>query len=261
MTNSIFCHLSTLTGVLAYTVFALPTTHAEPDAQTPPKANLKQLALKKASHFTQHIGQSRSPNKKFTVAVGTRDGTKPKWEKVPYEQEDGSKKMSYSLDGDNIANYLIDTTTDRVVAVLHGQHFGTLNRYNHESASYAWSADSRWLAETQDWKWNTGTCTVHHLSPEGKSLGHLDLLLAATKLVDSWLQKHAPKLTADDRSGYAVSTTVKSIANDGKLTAKIFAEVPKDENSKYVQLSVTAIITKKEGKLSLKVTSIKPIKQ
>ncbi|MFK7910848.1 MAG: hypothetical protein AB8F34_09605 [Akkermansiaceae bacterium] len=232
---------------------------AEPNTTTSPKANLKALSQVAASDFTRHINQSTSPNKEWVVAVGTRDGKKPKWEKIPHEHENGNTITSYLLDGENIGNYLVNIKTNRVVAALDGGHFGTLNQYNHESASYTWSPNSQWLVEHQDWKWHTDTCSAHYLNPKGKWWqSRVNLLTHAESIVDTWLKKNAPQLSAEVRSSYVIRAEVKTITNDGTVTMKISAEIPKAEESEYVDLTVSGkIAAKADGNLTFSATSIK----
>lgn len=249
-----------LAGIAIY-VSAMTPSVAETDAKPSVKPNLDQLATKAASTFTKHIDQSTSPNKKLVVAVGSEDGTKPKWDKVRYDQVGGGSKYSYSLDDGKVGNYLVNIKANRVVGLLDGKHFGTFHRYNHESATYAWSADSQWLTETQTWKWSTGICSIHSLSPEGKLVSRFDFLPTARHVVSEWLKKNEPKLSAENRDGYVVTIQRINISNDGTVSAKVSAERPKDEESKYVVLAVTAKTeASKEGKLTLKVTAIKAVK-
>lgn len=264
MINAFYFKPIALAG-LFLSVSSMMQAIAETEVKPPKKPDLKLLTTKTASNFTKQIDRSTSPSKKLVVALGSPDGSKPKWEKLPHGKIKGVERYSFTLDDGTCGNYLIDISKDRVIAILDGAHFGTFHQYNHESAMYAWSANSQWLVETQSWKWNTGTCSIHRLSVEGKPIGKLDFMPIATHIVSDWLQKKYPKLSAEDRSGYEVTVQTLSISNDGTVTAKISAERPKDEESKYVVLSTTVkvevAVAAGTAKLTANVTTTTAVKQ
>jgi len=248
-------------GFLLLVSLAIPG-HAEPPAAPVKKPNLEHLAKLPASEFTKIVNSSRSPDKRLAIGVGSLDGSKPKWEQVPPEYDDGTSVLAYDEAADHAGNYLIDVGTNRVTAVLDAKHFGTRDHYNHESAKFVWSANSRWLVEVQSWKWCTAVCSVHRVSPEGRLLARLDFLPLAEKAALAQLRKQAPKLTEEQRRKYAVTIEDATISNDGKLTAKLRADAGKDENSEYVNLSVAVKLeATKDGTLSAQVIKAEPIKE
>jgi hypothetical protein len=212
-----------------------PST-AQPETKLENAARMERLRELPASQFTKVIVDSVSPNKRLAVAVGAKDGTQPAWQKLSHEGE-----SSFILDGpvDDAANYLIKVQDDRVVAILDGNYFGTFNNYNHASYVVIWSPDSRWLVEQQDWKWHSWPCTAHRINADGIPAGRIGLKPMAEKCVDEQLRKLSPKLSAEEREGYAIKMKVSEITNDGEFTAEISAEIPKSIEEKYVTLELS----------------------
>ena len=222
----------------------------EPGSKPAEVATLDQLARIPASRFTKVIENSTSPDKRLAVALGSKDGKKPDWEGESYEGRGGAVVHSYILE--DCRNYVIDLRADRVTGILDGTHFGTRIRHNHESHSTVWSPDSRWLVETQSWKWHTETCTVHRLDAGGGQVARLDFVKEAGEIVDAWLQEQFPKVTADQRGRYAVTISVERIGDDGRLIVGISAQIPKDTEAEYVNVFATAKVEQAEdGKLTL----------
>jgi hypothetical protein len=150
--------------------------------ERPKQASVAELEKIPASNFTKVIDHSASPNKRLAVAVGSKDGIKPDWQNSDHPGRTSVVEISFLLVGDDSsANYLINVLDDRVVGVLDGSHLGTLNSYNHNSHAASWSPDSHWLVETQQWKWATGTCTIHRLSADGLLVARVSLHKAANK--------------------------------------------------------------------------------
>jgi hypothetical protein len=232
--------------------------HAAPEAVPVKKANLEQLTKIPASEFVKIVDRSHSPDKRLAVGVGSLDGSKPKWEKVPEGEEDATSVL---VNVDDCGNYLIDVGANRVTGILDAKHFGTAHRYNHESAAFVWSADSRWLVEVQSWKWETAVCVAHRVSPEGKLLAHLDFKALAEGIVQEQLRKQSPKLSAEVRRQYVVTIEAPTLSNEGILTTKVLADIPKNLESKPVNLSVVVKLEEaKTGDLSAKVIKVDPVK-
>ena len=215
---------------------------------------LKKLA---ASNFTNTITCSISPNQKFAVAVGSKDGSKLNWEQTG---NDGSVADRSFSTGDlgQCANYLIDVKEDKILGLLAGNHFGTAASYNHESVQYAWSPDSRWLIAVQSWKWQTNHFVAYRLGENGTIEARLDLKPMAETTVANWLVKRYPKMPPKQKQRYMVTLSTAKIDDKGHVDASIYAEIPKDLESPVVRLSVTAKIEKApNGLLQSKVTTVK----
>ena len=183
----------------------------------------------KASEITKIIRGTTSPNGRWAVAVGMPDGSLPQWEVVDH-QDDRGRSFIINRDYD-VANYLVDLNSDRIVAVLDSCHWGTVDRYNHQNLQIAWSSDSRWMAEAHHWKWHTGTCTVHRIGEDGHSLRRKDLRPAARVAFTQWaslaLVEHPQWLP----SHYVMTLEVEKVINDGFVECELSAEVPKQEAS------------------------------
>lgn len=236
-------------------------SYAEPAKEPAKKTSLEQLEKIAASEFTKIIDQSQSPNKRLAVGVGSLDGSKPVWEEL-FREEDGNIRNFMLSDTDACGNYLIDVQANRVTGVLDGIHFGTGKNYNHESSVIVWSDDGRWLIEVQSWKWQTAICTVHQVSVEGRLLGRFDLKKEAERIVSKQLLKQFPKLSPEKQNRYAVTISDPGISNDGTLTIKILADIPKDLEAQYMNLVVVAKLEQtKDGNLSAKVSKIELVKE
>jgi hypothetical protein len=220
-----------------------------------PEVKLEKLVAIPASKFTKVIDAATSPDKRLAVALGSPDGSEPKWEEVANENG-----KSFMLEDDKCRNYLIDLKKDRVTGILDGSHFGTRSSYNHESASYAWSPDGHWLVEIQSWKWNTAVCSVHRVGVEGSLEGRFDFTKTADQVVVRRLLEMKVKVPDKENTGYATTLSDPQITNDGKLTANLSSEIPKDPDSEYVSVKVTATISRSEGgTMSAKVTKVTPV--
>lgn len=233
-----------------------PMFAAEDGATAEDGAALGLLKSIPASEFTKIIDNSTSPDKRFAVALGSKDGKKPEWAVERYEKDGGPNGISYFLEP--CRNYLVDLKADRVTGILDATHFTTREGMNHESAGFTWSPDSRWLVETQSWKWHTATCTVHRLDADGRMSARLDFLKSAAGILDTWLREHAPQLTAEQRGSYAFYASIDSISNDGTLAAGISGEIPKSDDGPLVDLSVAGkLAEEKDGVLSLQGLKVK----
>lgn len=242
-------------------IIAITATHghAQPEPKAPKEPRKERLGKRPADTFSKIIDHSTSPNKRLAVAVGSKDGSAPVWYKHSHRGRAGVPEVSFSMDGDgpnSAANYLLDIRHNRVVALLDGNYFGTRNQYNHVSYATFWSPDSRWFLELQQWRWATGTCTVHRMNSEGLPAERIDFIATARELVDQELRELLPKSTAEERKGYAVTITVSGITSDGTLTARISAVTPKVIGP-IVELSVIARIEEaNNGRLSTAVVKV-----
>lgn len=222
---------------------------------------LEKLKQIPADVFTRIIDRSTSPNEQLAVAFGSVDGSDPNWEGYAdgrgglFHDDAVLPEFSYSLE--NGRTYLLDMANNRITGILDSRRLGTRSTYNHESGRIAWSPDSRWLVESQSWKWYTKTCTVHRLSTEGALGARLDFEAAARKIVDEKLREISPKSTQEERNRYAVTVYASGISNEGILTAKIYAEIPKATESEYVDLSISVEVKERvDGKLFIGIPKV-----
>jgi hypothetical protein len=206
-----------------------------------------------ARSFTKLMDDTVSPDRRFAVAVGTADQSRPQWELM---ELDG--RPTYMIgESSNIANYLVSLSDFRVLTRLESNHSGTAGTYNHQVAVFQWSLDSRWLTEEHHWKWYTAQCAVHRIDANGMPQARLDLLpIARSVLLQQMLAKVRGSKPSDfDR--YALSMSVQKITTDGYITAKLTAQVPKvDEEGVYLETTMTAkLLEGRDGGLSLRVTT------
>ena len=237
------------------------SSHAAEKAASAKRADLAAVSKIAASGITKVVDGSASPDKRLAVGVGSVDGSKPEWEEL--EGDGGAHSFILKDDVGCGGTYLIDVQADRVTGILDGSHFGTRSEYNHESYDLSWSDDSRWLLEVQSWKWSTSVCVVHRLDARGALNARLDFKPVATGVVAAWLHTHYPKLSAKEIRSYAVTIQEDArISNDGSITVKIEAQIPKDEGDHpYVRLIAVAKVERpKNGALTAKVTSVEAIK-
>lgn len=81
-----------------------------------------------------------SPDGRYVLAWGDSDG-----DELKTLTEIPADKDTFSVDGDEMVNYLVDTATGHPVAVIPEFHYfaGSEGRQNHRGLSSAWSADSK----------------------------------------------------------------------------------------------------------------------
>lgn len=234
------------------TVFATAAIVLSAAAEEPAEPDLEKLAAIPASKFVKVIDGSTSPDKRFAAAVGSADGSVPEWDTTPIND-----KPTFTLDGANIANYLVDVKNDRVTGVLDANHFGTAGHYNHESATYNWSADGRWLLETQSWKWQTAICTLHRVGEEGALTAAFNFNKTLGEAVLEELGKKG--VSKEDLESFTTRVYEPKITGNGGLFAKVVGEKPKDPDAPFVTLAVTATVKEADdGSLTVEVTKVAP---
>ena len=227
---------------------------AEPEPDAEAAVDLAKLSKIPASGFTKLLNHSTSPDKKYAIAIGAKDGQPPKW----VEDENDSYRMWEEA---QTCNYLVDLQADRVKGILEMRTFDTSNRSNHQRKGAKWSPDSRWLVEEQQWKWDTGVCSIHKIKADGSIAASLDLKLMAGEVLNQVLDKKSPAPSEEIRNNYALSVSVDKISNDGSLLANVSADVPKADEPPSVSVLVSARILEKEnGELSVEIKKVEPAK-
>src|SRR5437762_972012 len=103
------------------------------------------------SHF-RLIHDTTSPHHHYALAWGLKD-KKVDWKRL--QSEDQTYFSSVLLDDENVANYLVDLRTKRIVSSVNGLHYWVtpLYRENHASLMPAWSRDEHSVVIVYDGKW------------------------------------------------------------------------------------------------------------
>jgi len=192
------------------------------------------LAKVPASKFCKEVEGSASPDGRFAVAVGYSKPEGVDWEKLRWEGD------GYYIDSDSplLINALIDRKRDRALAVLPTEHFGTLQRYNHESLAVAWSANSSHMIAVQSWKWSSDYAVLWKLDREGRVTGELDLLPIASQQLREALVKKDAKAAQVFRTRYEVALSEPRVNDEGEVSFECWAEVPKSMEYPSVTLKV-----------------------
>lgn len=192
------------------------------------------MAKVPASKFCKEVEGSASPDGRFAVAVGYSKPEGVDWEKLRWEGD------GYYLDSNSpqLINALIDRKRDRALAVLPTEHFGTLQRYNHESLTAAWSAKSSYMIAVQSWKWSSDYAVLWKLDREGHVTGELDLLPIASQQLREALVKKDAKAAQVFRTRYEVALSEPRVNDGGEVSFQCWADVPKSEELPSVGLKI-----------------------
>jgi hypothetical protein len=225
-----------------------------------PKVTLAHLAKIPASKFTKVIKASMSPDKRYAVALGSKDGTQPNWQELVGQGREG---FYFEPEQDDFQNYLVDPKKDRVTGILDGKNFYTENTQGRGAVVYHWSPDGSWLVETQSWKWATSVCSVYRVDADGKLTGRLDFLKTAHQAVVRRVREKGGKVPDGEDSGYSITMEVTGIKNDGTLTANLNANSSKSkwDEGDYLHLLVVAkVIQSENGETKATLTEVKQAK-
>jgi len=186
--------------------------------QSDPFANVKSDSEK-----FRVIHGSVSPDGRYAIALGFARN-EINWDDfVEKDREDlGGKPTYYSESEDDVKNYIVDLTTQKILGETGCNYFGTRQRYNHRECTLTWSSDSTNFVQLWSDKWSDTACVAGQLAPEPKVGGVTDLLKVLEPKTYSFLKKRA-----DTMPGLSIS--VEQVGNDGRIELKVAGSISSGE--------------------------------
>jgi len=155
------------------------------------------------------IHGSASPDGRFAIALGfARE--KINWDEFLDEGEEGN--TYYAENEDDIRNYVVDLTQQKILGETGCNYFGTRRRYNHRQCIVTWAPDSLKFVELWDDKWASNACVAGKISPGSKFAGAVDLDKAIEKKTYAFVKKRF-----DEENGGSLSLQVNEVSNDGVI--------------------------------------------
>src|SRR6266700_1210058 len=155
------------------------------------------------------IHGSASPDGRFAIALGfARENIN--WDVFLDEGEEGN--TYYAENEDDIRNYVVDLTQQRIFGETGCNYFGTRRRYNHRQCIVTWAPDSLKFVELWDDKWASNACVAGKISPGSKFAGAVDLDKAIEKKTYAFVKKRF-----DEENGGSLSLQVNEVSNDGVI--------------------------------------------
>ncbi len=174
------------------------------------------------SKFYKEVDGSVSPDKRFAVVAGYPKPGPADWKEE--HTEEGDPYFDLVSGPQAPINLLVDRKKDHVLATLPTSHDGTLQKYNHEELSVAWSKKSSHLIVMQSWRWGTPEATLYRLDSDGRVSSELDLLPIATEQFRKAITRKSPRA---DASKYVVKLHEPNVTDQGEVTLKGETFVPK----------------------------------
>jgi len=169
------------------------------------------------------IHGSVSPDGRYAIALGFARNEIHWDDFVEKDREDlGGKPTYYSESDDDVKNYVVDLTTQKILGETGCNYFGTRQRYNHRECTLTWSSDSTNFVQLWSDKWADTACVAGQLAPGPKLGGVTDLLKVLEPKTYAFVKKRA-----DDMPGLSIG--VQQVGNDGKIDLSVSASISSGE--------------------------------
>lgn len=168
------------------------------------------------------IHGSVSPDGRYAIALGfARDEIN--WDSyIDEESEVEGKHTYYAENEEDVKNYVVDLTTQKILGQTGCEFFGTRKRYNHRECNLTWSNDSTNFVQLWGDKWADTACVAGQLAPGPKLGGVTDLLKVLEPKTYSFLKKRADTMPG-------LSLSVEQVGNDGRIELKAYGSISSGE--------------------------------
>lgn len=165
------------------------------------------------------IHGSVSPDGRYAIALGfARNDIN--WD--AFEEEVDGKRTYEGETEEDVRNYVVDLTTQKILGQTGCEYFGTRKRYNHRECTLTWSSDSTNFVQMWSDKWADTACVAGQISPGPKLGGVIDLLKVLDSKTYAFLKKRA-----DDTPGLSIN--VERVGNDGRIELSVSASISSGE--------------------------------
>jgi hypothetical protein len=177
------------------------------------------------------IHGSVSPDGRYAIALGF-SRNEIDWDSF-IEKEYAVEGMPtyYAESEEDIRNYLVDLTTQKILGETGCNFFGTRQRYNHRECKLGWSDDSASFVQLWSNKWADEACVAGQIVTGPKLGGVTDLLKVLEAKTYAFLKKRA-----DDMPGLSIN--VERVGNDGRIELKVYGNISSGERKGDVLFSL-----------------------
>jgi hypothetical protein len=155
------------------------------------------------------IHGTASPDGRYAIALGFARGEVNWQEYLDQETQDGS----YLAEGtDDIRNYVVDLTNQKILGETGLAWMGTKRRYNHPECIVKWSPDSAVFVQLVNNKWSSDGCAAGRIASGPKFLGTVDLIKTLSQKIYTFA-----KQSFDPNEGGFLRFSINRIGNDGVI--------------------------------------------
>ena len=177
------------------------------------------------------IHGSVSPDGRYAIALGFARN-EINWDDFSAkESEVEGKPTYYAENDDDVKNYVVDLTTQKILGQTGCEYIGTRKRYNHRECTLTWSSDSTNFVQLWSDKWDDTACVAGQLASGPKLGGVTDLLKLLERKTYSFLKKRA-----DTMPGLWIA--VEQVSNDGRIELKVYGNISSGERKGDVLFSL-----------------------
>jgi hypothetical protein len=164
------------------------------------------------------IHGSVSPDGRYAIALGFARADID-WDVFIDKDYAVEGQPTYEAEAEeDVKNYVVDLTTQKILGETGCQYFGTRQRYNHRECTLIWSSDSTSFVQLWSNKWADEACVAGQLAPGPKLAGVTDLLRVLDAKTYAFLKKRA-----DDSPGLSIS--VERVGNDGRIELSVSSSI------------------------------------
>ncbi|HYF36719.1 MAG TPA: hypothetical protein VD994_15595 [Prosthecobacter sp.] len=142
----------------------------------------------------------------------------------------------------DLVNYVVNLRTKDVLGAVIGKHFGDKPTYNHISNETAWSSDSQFVAQLNNFKWGTANAFVYQVVDDATLSKGTDLIKPVTATVFEHL-RGGPRVKKFKKEDFAITLHEARIIQRGAATVlqvEVLGQIPKSgEDDSYFDATVT----------------------
>jgi hypothetical protein len=156
------------------------------------------------------IHGTASPDGRFAIALGLAR-KEIDWEGFVEKDYQKNGPTYYAEDEEDVRNYVVDLTRQKILGETGCNYFGTRRRYNHRSCVVTWSPDSTKFVQLWDDKWASQACVAGKINGD-KFVGAVDLDKAIEKKTYAFVKKRF-----ESENGGSLALGIRKVSNDGVI--------------------------------------------
>lgn len=179
-------------------------------------------AVKGDSEKFRVIHGSVSPDGRYAIALGFKR-SEIDWDSfIDKDYAVEGMPTYYAESEEDVRNYLVDLTTQKILGETGCEYFGTRQRYNHRECTLKWSPDSMNFVQLWSDKWADTACVAGQIASGPKLVGVVDLLKVLDRKTYSFLKKRG-----NDEPGLSIG--VEQVGNDGRIQVQVSSSISSGE--------------------------------
>lgn len=182
-------------------------------AQTDPFA-----AVKGDTEKFRVIHGSVSPDGRYAIALGFARA-EIDWDVFIDKDYEVEGMPTYEAETEeDVKNYVVDLTSQKILGETGCDYFGTRQRYNHRECTLIWSEDAASFVQLWSDKWEDSACVAGQIAPGPKLTGVTNLLKVLETKTQAFLKKRTDTMPG-------LSLSVDRVSNDGRIELKVSASI------------------------------------